>query len=229
MRKSASFVLLIYFLHLLSIPAFASAEICIEDEYGLTIQQTCSLHQSFVNYLVSDDGWLAVYSRTADNSDRTAEVYSRAYIDVYSPDGAFAFEISLTTRDEITLAFQESGLEIYLSDYMLKVNLVTHEVTQIQVPRYYAKENGLHAAFTRKKQEVNGWIYSCEGSSMHYTKLLRENENIKETVLSLPGNIPGVDMDVTSFAGKAIACGVLLIISGLIWKTQRVKNKRQAR
>jgi len=228
-------VLAIFLLVLLCIPAYASERenrpddeiYSIPDDFDLRIQQQCSGHSSFIHYLVREDGWFAVYYRTAENTDTQESVFSRAYVDVFNAHGEFQIEISFISRDDLTLNFSSNVIEIYLSEFMLSVDLSTHEVTKIQISRHYAKENGLHSKFINKTQTADGWSYSCDGSSMNYTSLVREKDNTREVILFLSGSIYGTERISPPFAiVSAISCAILLI-SYLVWRAKRNQLKKR--
>ena len=135
-------------------------------------------------------------------------------------------EISLNTRDDITLRFSGDKLEIYLSTSMLSVDLSTFEVTETITERYYGKESGLHERFIQKNQEANGMRYSCRGFSMNYTMLIREQGDAEEVLLSLSGNIPGTQISKTYFGIKALISGIILLFVGMVCKYLFGKTRR---
>lgn len=235
MRKMNLVVLAILLAVFLSVTAYASEQKAVPDDetkllledIDFCIQDICSGHPSFVHYLVREDGWYAIYSRSTESGSATENVFSRAYIDVFNSSGELQLEISFFTRDDLTLNFSSNLLEIYLSEYMLSVDIATKEVTKTQTSRYYANENGLHAKFIKKKQNAGEWTYSCSGYSMNYTSLVREKENVKEVLLSLSGNVPGTGISKRSFIASAMTgCVFLLIPCILLNKRSNKRNKR---
>lgn len=197
----------------------------LADELDFCVQQNCSGHFSFINYLVREDGLFAVYYRRTENIDtKTEGIFSRAYIDIFGADGKFLAEISFRSRDELTLNFSSNALDIYLSECMLSVDLSTYEVIKNQTPRYYGKENGLHTKFIQKTQEAAGWVYSCKGTSMNYTTLVREKDDSKEVLLSLSGNAPETDQQVSVIVTKSLLSSGVLLIVYFIWKSKHCKS-----
>lgn len=194
------------------------------EELEFRIEAECCGHPSFVKYLVREDGVYAVFSITGENTDTQEGVFSRAYVDIFNADAAHLAEISFSTRDAVTLQFSSDALEIYLSEYMLAVDLSSYEVQVIRIPRYFAQDNGLTDKFMQKSQEVDGWSYSCEGSSMRYTSLVREKDGTEEVLLSLSGNLPGTERSVASFAVRGILSAGIIMLLGFAWKARRRKS-----
>ena len=190
---------------------YGEAKLLLED-IDFCIQHVCSGHPSFVHFLVREDGMFAVYSRSIENGNPTENVFPRAYIDVFSQTGELQLEVSFITHDDLSLYFASNVIEIYLSEYMLSVDIATKEVSITKTSRHYAKENGIHSKFVKKTQIAGEWIYSCSGNSMNYTSLVREKDNAKEVLLSLSGNIPGTGKSKFSFIASAITGCVILLI-----------------
>lgn len=235
MRKMNLVVLAILLAVFLSVTAYASEQKAVPDDetkllledIDFCIQDICSGHPSFVHYLAREDGWFAIYTRSTESADATENVFSRAYIDLFNPSGELQFEISLFTRDDLTLNFSSELIEIYLCEYMISVDIATKEVTKTQTSRHFAKDNGLHAKFIEKTQIAGEWTYSCSGHSMNYTSLVREKDNAKEILLSLSGNVPGAGISKRSFIASAMTGCVFLLIPCILLKKRSNKRKKR--
>lgn len=233
MKYVFRYMLAIALVVIVCIPAYASEcetlpgdeSRSIFEDFDLHIQRECSGHTSFIHYLVREDGWFAVYYRTAENTNTHERVFSRAYVDVFNADGELLMEISFVSRDDITLNFSSNVIEIYLSECMLSVDLSTLEVAKSRVSRHYAKDNGLHAKFIDKTQTVDGWSYSCDGSSMNYTSLIKEKDNTREIILSSSGNDLGAERILQSHLCVSTILGVILLTIYLVRKAKRNQFK----
>ena len=222
MKRKWIGVLVLILMLSLSVSALAATEDSrILDEIKLEIREECSDHPSFIHYLVREDGLLAVYSRTSDNSSPGNGVFDLAYIDLFDSEGSFLREIVLQSRDDLVLSFTEDTLDIYLSEWALSVDLITWEVVPNKTDRYVAQNSELRSVFHQKKQTAAGWRYTCEGTSMNHTGIVRENEESKEILLSLSGNVPGTGRPAASIIPGAILCGCLIAGFVFLWKRKR--------
>lgn len=202
------------------------ADYSIPEDFDFTVQDTCSEHDFFFHVSVRDDGWFAVFYRTAVQTVTENEMLSRVYIDIFNADGEFLQEISFESSDDITLELTADSLDMYFYDYMLSYSLSTREVQGFRIPDNYAVESGLSSEFQRKTFEVDGWKYECGRTLIGYTTIKRTKGNTEELLLSLSGNVPGTDLPFVKFIFLATLGGAL-IIPCLSWK--RIQRKLSQR
>lgn len=197
----------------------------ILNEKGLKIHDECSGHPFFQNYIVREDGWYAVFYITSDKSDIHDGIYEVACIDIFNSEGVFLREIQIDSSEGVILNFSDNALEIYLTEWLISVDLETWKATATQTAAYFAQNGDLNSTFRGRKKEAGGWKYSCRGKSLvGYTSLIREKEGNKEVLLSLSGIVPGTDQSIKSVATCGIGAAIVIMLVTWKWKRKRKCN-----
>ena len=182
--------------------------------FDFQVRDTCSGHPFFMQVSARDDGWFAVYYRYADNPSASAEDPSTAYIDVFNAEGVFQYELSFRTERDLAMELTETGVNLYFYNYVIIYDCATGGIKGYRFPDGYAMENGIYTKLRQSKFKAGEWNYHCVKAMHGYTKLIRENADEKQELLSLPGS--GVTLWNTVV--PAIVLGISIIF---------IKNKRR--
>lgn len=182
----------------------------ILEKMELRFYDSCSGHDYFYHVAVREDGWFAVLYRTAINKVNDDEYLSRIYVDIFNAQGEFQKEISFKSEYNIALELGDT-LRIYDADFVISYDWISGSLEIERTPRDYARSSGIYEDFIQKKFDLGGWSYRCERTLMGYCTIVRTNGEQKETLLSLSGNIPEMNVSLES---RVALVGVSVLLLG---------------
>lgn len=187
----------------------------IPEELDFVFHETCSGHDYFYHVAFREDGWFAVFYRTAINKLHSDEYLSRVYVDIFNDRGEFQKEVSFKTTYDIALKLTKT-LNIYFYDYMIAYDWMSDMLQIDRIPKEFAHTSGIYADFSTKELTLGEWSYTCERTLMGYHVIKRTNGKQEEILLSLSGNIPEMNVSLESKVVSIVVCVLVLGIAGIV-------------
>ena len=160
-------------------------EIPIPERLNLTITEDPPERLYFHQYFVSEDDWFLLNSRDMDRS--TEEDASQVYIDIYDSNGVFQKTVRYTSSSDDGAELKGSTVIIYLTSYVIFVDLESDTITAYETETYAARNAGVEKLLNNKVQSSSQWEYRSKGLLNEKHTLIRSNETGEETLIALPG------------------------------------------
>ena len=195
-------------------------ETYLPHELNFKIQSECTGHSFFNQATVQEDGAFAVHTfGVVDDKSWTNFEYN--FIDIYDSSGNFLKEMTFESKENVAIELVDSTLNIYFYSSVVCYDLKTEDLHYYIVSDGAALDNGVIERLRAEKFKVGKWTYYYKECFEGYTKLLRTDGEIVETILERPGRdktnlYTGTVIGVSGFLG---GCGYL------IWKKKNKQDK----
>ena len=209
------------------VPTFASTtetvpiieEVVLPHNLNFTVNDRCSGHTYFMQAAANATGQFLVYSRHINPDDYSDVDFKKVFIDIYSFDGVFLQELSLTTSSDLAVAFEGNTVMIYFYSSVLSYDLTTQECHYYITPEGMAINQGLYKQLRSEKFTAGRWSYRCKKSFGDFVELVRSDGDNEQVLVEMPGR--------TSFFSNVVIPGFLVGINITvitIWLIRRKKS-----
>lgn len=188
----------------------------IPDRFKIEEKDSCSGHDFFYQVSAREDGSFAVCCRQANHASADSGTLSTVYIDLYGPNGEFQKELIFYSPDDFAMDLSGMSLDLYYYNHIISYHLGDGELSGYQTADQAAIDSGIDKELRATDFVCGGWRYKCKRAFHGYTELIRENQDEKQILISLPGS--GYSVSNTVLPAIIIGVGLLVV---------RAKRKRR--
>lgn len=226
------YILLTILIALMAVPCIAvehdfSYSYVIEKEsIGFSDSSVCSGHVYFDQFSVNQNQWVAVCYRFSETDDKTGGSFSRAYIDLYDAAGNFYKEISFDTSQEIAIELTENAVLVFFHTHVMAYTWEDNAICGYQMADYDSVRSDIFSGLRKAELTVGEWTYRAKKSFHGYTKLVRENSGVTQTLVDLPGTKFNIQNSVLPALLIGTAAVVVTVVYGYTAKKHK-KNTKQ--
>ena len=225
------YTLLLILIILMAVPCMAvdyefsySYEIPKEN-IGFSDTDDCTGHVYFEQFSVNQNQWVAVYYRYSEANEEDAGAFSRVYIDVYNAEGSLEKEISFDTSQEIAIELTENAVLIYFHTHVMAYTWEDNAICGYQITDYDSVRQDIFNELRKTTRSVGEWTYTSKKELQGYTKLTRENGEITQTILELPGS----RFNVWNTVLPGVLCGIVMLAAVIVKRARSsAKQKKDA-
>ena len=192
-----------------------------KESIGFEDSDTCSGHDYFDQYAVNQNQWFAVYYRLSKTEAHPNGTFGRVHIDIFDDQGALVKEISFNTTQDVAIELTETSVLIYLQTHVMEYIWENHAIRGYQIANYDSVRWEILDRLRQKEATVGEWNYKSKAALHGYTKLIRENGEIEQCLVDLPGS--GFTVGNTVVPGLLIGA-VTIVITILMLKRKKMQR-----
>lgn len=205
-----------------SSPPVAAAEmlneIALPDDFAFSQNEACTGHKYFLQATAQENGMFLVCSHYIDPMGRSEETYKRQFIDVYDADGKFYKELTFYSQHPYIVEMINNSVYIYFYSYAITFDLYTDELHCFDIPDSYIANNDSYDHLRLNSFTSGQWQYRCVKSAVGYKQLVRQNGDVHEVVVNLPGM--GLNYSLGMICAAVISL-VSVVIIVMVYKKHR--------
>ena len=225
-------ILLTLLVALLPVPCMAVEDIEFSYRYEIEKESidfsdldVCSEHLFFEQFAVNQKQWFAVYYRYSKTDSASGGTFERAYIDIYDDQGVLRKEISFNTTQDLAIELTENAVLIYLQTHVIEYTWEGNAICGYQIADYDSVRQDIFNELRKTTRSVGEWTYTSKKELQGYTKLTRENGEVTQTILELPGS----RFNVWNTVLPGVLCGIVTLAAVIVKRACRsAKQKKDA-
>lgn len=184
----------------------------IPEDFDFQANHSCSGHDYFMQFSVSNDGKILLVSRYTDVLENKDLTFKQCYVDVFESDGTHIVEFSFYTKSDFVAELSETNVTLYFYDRIIEIDLHTETLQAKMTVPGEAVEDGTFDRLQRSRIKIGDSTYIAKRGFQGYTKLIRNSGEENTTLFSFAG--VGYSWEYTALS-TVVACIFLFLIRSL--------------